>query len=704
MYLCEQPKKTWMQIFSEFPLWYMLLCLMAGGVAAFVLYWRNRANSFSRVQRITLVFIRLLSVTLVASLLLSPLFLHVLHSIERPLLIFAQDNSSSIVQGADSNYLRTQYPASVKKMKEAFKEKYDVELWQFSREVQRGVAYSFDGTMSNMSALIEQLNEAYYRRNVGAVIIATDGCYNVGENPEYVPLKLNCDLFTIALGDTVRRVDAGIKNVFHNQLAYLGNNFPVEVDLSATLCDGEILSLSVVNEGKVMVKKNIEVKGDKFSSTQVIELTADKVGLQGYSVLLSPALHEKSLQNNQINFVVEVMDSKRKILMVYDAPHPDLAALRGAIERNKNYEITLVDINHYQRLKDSLYDLVILHQLPSIKHPIEKLISQYAQQQTPLWIVLGANSSLSLLNKYESGMLISSEGGHDEVTALINKDFSLFVIPDEVSLRYSNWSPLSVPYGDYNTATGAEVLFYQQVGNIATSRPLLVFNQDDNRRGALLAGEGMWRWPINEYRETGATVGFDKLISQVVQYLSIRDDKRKFRITQTGSFADYESVEFTGELYNDAYELVNSPEVTLVVTDEQQQKYPRIMEKNNKGYSLNIGSLPHGRYTYHASVKFGQHTYNVQGVFFVEQTNAEHNSSIANHTLLYRLAKQYGGDVIYPDNLDQFTAKLLSREDIVPLIREHKRMVPWNDLWPVLLIIIGLFSAEWSIRKYAGSY
>jgi hypothetical protein len=43
---------------------------------------------------------------------------------------------------------------------------------------------------------------------------------------------------------------------------------------------------------------------------------------------------------------------------------------------------------------------------------------------------------------------------------------------------------------------------------------------DNNRKIAVLIGEGIWRWRLNEFADTGNTVAFDELFSKLVQYLS----------------------------------------------------------------------------------------------------------------------------------------------------------------------------------------
>lgn len=80
---------------------------------------------------------------------------------------------------------------------------------------------------------------------------------------------------------------------------------------------------------------------------------------------------------------------------------------------------------------------------------------------------------------------------------------------------------------------------------------------DGNRKIAVMVGEGLWCWRLNEFADTGNTIFFDELFSKLVQYLSTLEDKRKFRsFPVQNEFSDSEAVVIESQLYNDLFELV----------------------------------------------------------------------------------------------------------------------------------------------------
>ena len=98
-----------MQIISNYPWYYTLLCLVAGFVFSGALYFRDKKNSDrSKPLLISLAALRFVSVSLMALLLLDIFIKRLVNETEKPVIIVAQDNSSSIIAGKDSNQLKTE--------------------------------------------------------------------------------------------------------------------------------------------------------------------------------------------------------------------------------------------------------------------------------------------------------------------------------------------------------------------------------------------------------------------------------------------------------------------------------------------------------------------------------------------------------------------------------------------------------------------
>ena len=304
-----------------------------------------------------------------------------------------------------------------------------------------------------------------------------------------------------------------------------------------------------------------------------------------------------------------------------------------------------------------------------------------------------------------SGLMIpQTSASFNEATGVINPDFSLFTVGPEIEHMIPEFPPLYVPFGQYKPGTASQVLVYQKIGSVGTKIPLILFNQGVDRKSATIAGEGIWRWRMANYAKAGNQQAFDELFSKIIQYLAVKDDKSQFRVILKNHFNENEVVEIDAELYNDSYQLVNDPEVNIVITDANKKNFPYAFTRTTNAYYLNAGSLPPGEYSYKASTNFGGKAFQKAGMFSVMALNIEVMNTVANHVLLNNIASRHKGKMVYPDQLDQIEQLLAARDDMKTVVYTQKRYTDLVSFLPVLLLLLGLLSAEWFIRKRNGSY
>lgn len=94
-------------LYTDYPLWLLIFCVLAGAAYSFVLYRKEkRFSETPQWVRISLPVLRFVAVTFIAFFLLSPLLKNISRTVEKPIIIFAQDNSESLVFGKDSSYYK----------------------------------------------------------------------------------------------------------------------------------------------------------------------------------------------------------------------------------------------------------------------------------------------------------------------------------------------------------------------------------------------------------------------------------------------------------------------------------------------------------------------------------------------------------------------------------------------------------------------
>lgn len=682
----------------------MIFCLAVGVWFAMILYYRDRKSEFSQNLLYILSFLRFAAVTLIAFLLLSPLLKTLIRNTEKPMIIFAQDQSESILVNKDSSFYKTEYPAKVKDLLRSLEGKFLVREYSFGEKVKEDANYAFNQKSTDISSLLDDLRSRYTNRNVGALILSSDGLYNKGINPVYAAEKFPFPVYTVAMGDTTPQKDLLIAKVNYNRTAFLGNKFPLEILIKASKFAGSTAVLEVKKGTQTVFSKTITLKSDHYLETVNVTLDAKESGLQRYHIQLSRLSNEISYDNNEQDIFINVLEGKEKILLLTSAPHPDVAAIKDGIESNSNYEVTVALAGEFTDPVKP-FNLIILNQLPSTKANIVPLINQAIDAGIPLLYIIGSGTNLQLFNSLKSGLMIQQDKpGFTESQPAMNNDFVLFTINDETRHLLPDFPPLSCPFGTYRTQNAVNTMFSQKIGSLTTDRPLILFGQETNKKYGVITGEGIWRWRLTDYAHTNNHEAFNELITKIIQFLSVRVNREPFQVRGNHQYLENEPVIFSAEVYNPSFELINDADVNITITDEQNKSFPFAFSRSGNIYQLNAGLFASGIYKYTAQTKIGNRIYKVSGEFTVVPVQLETVNTTADYSLLFNLASQHSGTMVSAHNISQLADILKKREDLKTITYIQKRYTDWINIPWIFLLILVLLSVEWFIRKRAGSY
>ncbi|MES2872577.1 MAG: hypothetical protein V4708_02570 [Bacteroidota bacterium] len=685
--------------FTTTTFFWLLGCLALGTGYAFVLY--GSSSHLSASIRNSLFALRAAAVTILSFLLFAPLMRSVDTTIEKPLIIIAQDNSASILFSKTKDFKDKTYVADLKELEKELSADYDVRSFSFGSAVKNGLDLSFNSPLTDISSVFKLIEDQFSNRNIGALIIGTDGIYNQGPNPEYEARNLKTSIYTVALGDTIAKKDLLISNVNYNNITYLDNQFQVEITVEAYQSRGSSSILTVSDKSGVVFSRAVTPNSDEYRLVVPLTLLAKNKGIQQYNIRLSPISNELSVKNNSQTIFVEVIDGRQKILIAANSPHPDLTAIKQSIEINKNYSIKILLAGNVLKNDIDEAGLVILHQLPSLSNNAQDVLALSATK--PLLFILGAQTNVAAFASAQPILGITSTGNTQEAIASFEPDFYAFTLSDVNKQKIRNFAPLISPFGSYGLKGPGNIMMSQQIGKLVTKMPLLVFGEDSQRKIAVLAGEGIWRWRLEDFQENGNHDAINELVSKTVQYLSTREDKRKFRVyAAKNAFDENEHVILNAELYNNAFELVNTPDVNVSLTDRTGKSYSFVFSRTTNAYSLDAGVLNAGQYSYNARTELGKDKYTAAGQFVITQQQAEFRQTRANHQLLYSMAQQNGGKMVFPAQLQELAKLIKSNENVKSVSYEDRKFEELINLKLVFFLILALLTIEWFARKRSG--
>jgi hypothetical protein len=218
-----------------------------------------------------------------------------------------------------------------------------------------------------------------------------------------------------------------------------------------------------------------------------------------------------------------------------------------------------------------------------------------------------------------------------------------------------------------------------------------------------LVGEGLWKWKLEEAKNEENFPLVDEIIAKMVQYLAVKDDKRKFKVySSKNTYEENENIVLNATLYNDAYEPTNTPDVKVQIKNSEGKIFNYTFSKFGTAYRLDVGALPQGNYSYLASTTLGNKNYTAAGAFYVNALIAEYQQTTANHQLLFTIAQQSNGKLFTPSNLLKIeeeierngVAKTISYED-----RKYEHLI---ELKWIFALIVVLLTTEWFLRKRNG--
>ncbi len=694
-----------MTLTTQHSLWLAPLCVLLGVAAAWLLYrgTRNR-HGWSAAVQWALGAMRAVAIALLAFLLLEPMVRILLREVRKPVVVLAHDGSSSLLATGDTASFRANYAMELEALSSRLGDRYEVRPFTYGSDITDGLQFTQREEQTDIDQLFRAVYDRFAGPDLGAVVIDGDGIYNRGRDPRTAAERLGVPVFAITLGDTTIRPDLVLRDVDHNRTTYLGNEFPLLVRIKADHLRGQSTQVTVLHNGKAVATKDLTINGDPLLTEIPLMIKADAPGIQRYTVSLRPVQGEITTANNTRDLYIDVLDDRRKVLVLERSPHPDVAAIRQAMADLEGYTMELATAADFTE-KVEHFDLVILHQLPATDAGIQAVLQRITDKHIPTWTILGQRSDLRQVGPLGSGIEVQNgRGGFADVQASVVPDFALFTMDPEDLRAFERFPPLQAPFAQYTLSRSGTAFMTQRIGSVRTDYPLFAFQAQAERRTAITCGEGLWRWRLADMQQNNSTAHFDKLVQKTVQFLALKQDKSRFRILGEREFAQNEKVVLNAELYNATMEAVNDPEASIRLTDEEGRELNYTFSRAGTGYRLDAGLLPAGRYTWNAGTTLSGERLTAKGEFLVKPFVAEKMNTVADHGLWANIAARTGGITTNAAGMDRIAEALEARPEMAARSYSHTSFSDLIGLRWLFLPLLLLLTVEWLVRRRSGTY
>ena len=645
-------------------MWLIIIALAIGAVYASLLYLFSK--KYGKSLTVLLFCLRTVVIATIVMLFINPYIKQKINKIEKPIIVFAQDNSESMVA----------YPQSVDSVKTILEKRYDVDY------------YDFGNQYTNISEALNTIARQYYKKNVGAVVLLSDGIVNQGVDPELTIESYPFPIYSVTLGDTVAHPSVSIKEVKYNKTVQANMLFPLRVTANALNFKGEDMNIVVRMDGIEVENVTVPVTSNRFSKTLDFNIDSGDEGTKQIEIMIETHGRASQQTKSSRRVFITVTDKKYRILCIAKAPHPDIAAIKSALDDHYEFDVAYDNVDNVDD-----YDLVIYHRLSVETHGRASLQ------------IIGTNTDFDASNRSQDIVTIHRGAANTnlDVKARFNNGFGLFTINSDIKNEIQSYPPLSLPHSEITVKGRHDVLFNMNVMDMETPLPLLVFaNDNDGNKMAFLFGTGCWRWKLYEYFHHKNNDGFNEIFSKTVKYLLTEKDK-ELTVNHKDSYLTTENISLTAELRNPSRELVNEPELQITISSAKET-YDYVFSKGENNYHLNVGMLPEGIYKYRAHTTLGGVEYNANGTFTVESIGVEKQDLTADIERMRSLASQTSGRHYYITDIQQLTQDLQNDERITSISRQETRYDELINLKWLFISILALITIEWLLRKIFGIY
>jgi len=667
-------------------LFIILSLVIAAGLSFFQYFYnagtKNKINLWLALLRFTTIFGLLL-------LLINPVVSRSTYEIQKTPLPIVVDNSASIVD-LKANEIALDVYQKLAGNKQ-LQEKFEIQSYRFDSEFGPSQQFDFKGNQTNIDLVAKNLKSIHKNKTFPTVLI-TDGNQTSGNDYVY-GFDPNNKVFPLVVGDTTTFLDLRVSQLNVNKYAFHKNKFPVEVFLQYSGTKSIEANFSISQGGTVYNKQSVSFSPSKKSAVINVLLPADRIGLQVFKATVSSAATEKNTYNNVKNFAVEVIDQKTEVAIVSSINHPDIGALKRAIETNPQRKVTIVKPKEIKSLSD--YNVLVLYQ-PNAD--FKSIFDQNKSAGVNALIITGISTDFQFLNMNQNQLVFKMSSQTEDYLADFESQFNLFALDD---IGFESFPPLQNAFGTIAVNGNMNTLLSSKIRNIETHAPLLTFSENQGKRSAFLLGENIWKWRLQSHVDTKSFEKFDIFADKIIQFLASNNARKSLVVNHESFYNSGEAIEINAQYFNKNYEFDEKARLSISVTNKatkQTKNYDLL--KSNNSYKVNLDGLAAGQYNFAVREGISKTTYN--GYFEILDFDIEKQFVNPDLAKLNQLAAQTQGQVFVPDQVETLVKQLLENENYKAVQKAIVKKTPLID-WIWLLVIVAVsLAAEWFLRKYHG--
>ncbi|MDR0328219.1 MAG: hypothetical protein LBI05_08000 [Planctomycetaceae bacterium] len=736
---------------------YTLVLLCAGGLCLLTWISRPTSDQLPRYGQRILLTLRLLALLCLLFGMLRPVLVHTVSQRLSAVVNILLDQTQSMTRN-DEIGGKSRFAAAKEALQQAspqlrrMQRQADVKAFTFEStltplELQEGQFIDLPdapkGTETALGFILDGIRERSAGKRVLATIMLTDGAQRTRPSRDILPQDAatrlrdtGIPLYTVPLGqaglDSNIR-DVAVESVHANDRVFVKNKLLVTGTMRISgYADQNIpVQLLFETEGgkqEIVANSTVQAKEDGQEVRFSLSYAPQTVGLFKYTVRVPPQEREVTDRNNEQSSFVQVLEGGLRVLYIQGPHNFEQRPLRESLHASPDIQVQYIRVKKPGDLMSALkesptpFNVFILDDIDSTMFTTVELqtLVEYVYNDAGLMMLGG-------LNAFSAGGYAGTPLAHVSPIELRQADRQPLNTPPRDDIHWSAMHPIPMLL----TEQGARHYVMQFDAEPAVNArrwaalpPLLGANHFDrvkpgavvlavgpNRQILLVsqlaglgrvlafAGDSTWRWRLAGFEEEHKTFW-----RQVVLWLAKMEgggDGTCWMTVENNRLMPGDAAKFQIFLRSETGEEIRDfqAKATVLKSDNTTESVPLVAENGIPTGSFRSTEFS-GDYRIQAEVTYNGDVKHATGRFLVQDRNLELDNPVAYPKLLADIATLTGGKTVPPEQLGALMEDLIKQSNELVEKRETKRTL--FDTWTLLLIFIGILSAEWFLRKYWG--
>ncbi|CAN0423445.1 unnamed protein product, partial [Scytosiphon promiscuus] len=130
-------------------------------------------------------------------------------------------------------------------------------------------------------------------------------------------------------------------------------------------------------------------------------------------------------------------------------------------------------------------------------------------------------------------------------------------------------------------------------------QPLLTTAEEDAAKHAILVGENIWKWRVQNYRNDQTFKDFDAFLGKLILYLSTSKGKNRFVLDYSSIYNNSSETKIKATYFDEAFVFDSNASINIKVESKSTHTSVEVPMLLNDGYyEAALSNLPPGKYDF----------------------------------------------------------------------------------------------------------